>query len=1042
MMKAPKVDERTGAEVAQEIYARLRLDRLREDKLKGRLDVALVNIFGRFSELVIERLNKAPEKKFLAFLDLMGVSPLPMEAADVPLTFFMTPTAGGPTVVRAGTQIAASPANSNQKPVVFETQADLVVTGIKLDSLFLRNGREAYADLGSALPPDAKPGQEGMAKLPEKRVDAAFRPIPHLLFIPIPTNPTWRSIDRVRVSFRVDNSSVSASGTIQWETGSGDVDLNAEPNPSWTITLPEMDTMQNLTTTGTVEFKSLPVASVVRGSVVASQWLCCRLLTPLVEAMDTVSSDHALSPMVQDVVVETEQARSGLPLEQAFSERLAVDITKDFFPFGQRPRLGDALYLGSREAFSEQGGVITLHIELANPDGPGPDLGLPRAKPNHLELVWEFWDGEAWSALSTSGRSLRLGVEEDSSDDAEPTVQFSDGTQSLSRSGPVTFSFSRLPAELNLNGVKNYWVRVRIAAGDYGREIQVLRDEATGTVSTLPATLAPPSIRSVKIDYSVRRQSKPSVVQLNEWQLAQVTPDVPFRLFNSPGRDQSFRSLYLGFRTIPLQAAAPETNINKPAVGGEQGFPHVAINAYVLLDEQVRRESEEDSDQTAQWEYWTTSGWKRFVVGDGTMKLRRSGLLQFLLPRDFAPSDEFGRRRYWVRMRLNQGETPPIRSILLNTTMAVQGLTVSNESLGSSSGEPSQKFLTTYPSVLPAQKLEVREPTLPSQSDRELLSRNTSADCLIRPVTSKTGKTEYWVTWREVNSFYGSAGRSRHYILDHQTGQILFGDGVSGMIPPILADNILMTHYRTGGGANGNQPALAVKQLLSAVPYIQKVVNLVPATGGSDAEPVGAIIERGPREIRHGGRAVTSEDFEDLALRSSREVARVHCVPRCDLAKDPDAKHLRPGLVSVIVVPRSTDSKPAPCAGLLDQVKQYLDARRVATAHLVVGGPDYVRIDVEAEIVVDRAEDESRVEQKVEAELAAFLHPIRGGPGRSGWDFGRLPARSDLYVLIERVAGVSHVRSLNLNAVPERPGAEKTKHFLIYGGRSTFTMTL
>ena len=38
---------------------------------------ALTRIFGRFAELVVDRLNRAPEKNYLAYLDLIGTTPIP-----------------------------------------------------------------------------------------------------------------------------------------------------------------------------------------------------------------------------------------------------------------------------------------------------------------------------------------------------------------------------------------------------------------------------------------------------------------------------------------------------------------------------------------------------------------------------------------------------------------------------------------------------------------------------------------------------------------------------------------------------------------------------------------------------------------------------------------------------------------------------------------------------------------------------------------------------------------------------------------------------
>ena len=1044
MIDLPKVDTRTASDVAHEVLTQLRLNRLREEQLKGRLDVALVNIFSRFSEIVIERLNRAPEKKFLAFLDLLGVSPLPMEAAAVPLTFYRAPKAARLAVVPAGTQVAAPPppANGNQKPVVFETQSELAVTAAQLDSLFVKNGRDAYADLSSALLPAPSSQQQGAISVPDRACVAVFQAIPHLFYVSIPCNPAWQTIDRLTLQFVMDTAS-SLPGepiTIQWEAVSKGSGPDAKPVPQ--ILSPSSDTTEGLSRSGKVELLSVPGIAVSAVDGRSSCWLGCRLLTPLMGQGPTEDAPPRPSqvPVIAEVLAECEHGRTGLPIEQAFYEKQALDVTKPLFPFGPRPALGDAFYLGCREAFSEQGATITLHFEIVNT--AGSDSAIPLVNPNNVQLSWEFWDGQAWSALNSPVRSLRLGSESaEAGTDARGSTNFSDETDSLSKDGSVSFNLPGAPAELALNGMKNYWVRAHIAAGDYGRETRVVRD-AAGTLSTVPSTLAPPCIQSVKVDYSVKKSSKPAIVAVNEWRASDVAPGVSFKAFLAPSADAAVPALYLGFST-PVAQQSASTVATSTSAGAVEPFPQPPVSAYLVLDERSPHATVSDPAQIGTvWEYWSRSGWKTFTVADGTQSLRKSGLLQFLIPEDFASSAEFGRRRHWLRMRLPQGKLPPLRSIILNTTLAVQGVTIRNEILGASNGEPHQRFRTSSPSVLPGQRLEVCEPTMPSSAEQEILRSEFGGQEFIHPAAENNQSKGYWITWREVSTFNASAARDRHYILDHVTGEVLFGDGVCGMIPPILAGNIRIRRYRTGGGAIGNQPAQAVKQLVSAVPYVQKVVNWIPASGGSDPEPEATIIERGPREIRHGGRAVTFEDYEDLALRSSREVARVRCVAQSDLASDPVAKLRRPGLVSVVVVPRSVDTKPVPSVGLLQHVKDFLDARRLATAELVVVGPEYVRVDVEAEIVVERPQEASEVEQRVDAALTTYLHPVWGGPSRSGWDFGRLPQRSDIYVLIERIRGVSHIRDLALATVPERPGIEKTKHFLVYCGRHTLKMTL
>jgi hypothetical protein len=141
-----------------------------------------------------------------------------------------------------------------------------------------------------------------------------------------------------------------------------------------------------------------------------------------------------------------------------------------------------------------------------------------------------------------------------------------------------------------------------------------------------------------------------------------------------------------------------------------------------------------------------------------------------------------------------------------------------------------------------------------------------------------------------------------------------------------------------------------------------------------------------------------------------------------------------PGEVSVIIVPRSTESKPLPSVELIRVVQMRLDARRVPTARLTVVGPLYIRVEVVAVVAVTSLEGASEVLARVQETVAAFLHPLTGGLDGTGWDFGRRPHRSDLYALIEAVTGVDHVRSLDVVEVEDQLGVALTGRFLVYSG--------
>ena len=1045
---APKVDTRTAADLVREIGSRLpNWARRKESESKPGFDAALMQVAARFGELIINRMNRAPEKNFLAFLDLLGVSPQPMEAARVPVSFYMSPGSPG-TKVPVGTKVAAPPPKADPRPVVFETERDLIVTSAKLDLLFTKNGQtDQYADLSAAL---AEP-VEGQAVTPAAAA-IENRQVPHLLYLGLPLSFTAPSIDRLTLKFALETPAGTGATPrcVQWEVEVLDEEAAASkpspttpptPPPTKTVVLsPTSDGTKNLTETGAVVFLNVPKIMPTAIEDRTNLWVRCRLLTPLASTATTLPTlqDPNVASITQ-VSAHIEQARKDLPLEQGFWNAAKLDLTKESYPFGERPKLGDTFYFAQREAFSNPDAKITLHVDLGKPGSPGadPSLVTPSLPP---QTAWEFWDGSNWEELGVSGRHMRLG---------EPgrvivDTEFIDDTLSFTRSNDVSFRFSRPPVESTVNGVKSYWIRARITAGDYGREAQVLQDPS-GKVSIIPASFAPPVIRSISVDYEVKKEPAPAaVITCNDFECTPAEPGKAFKPFSPLTPGEAPPAFYFGFADAPksqpaASGATPESPKPAPRIPGS------SITMYVALSDVASEKSEAGSPERppSPWEYWNGLRWELFPVPDETQGLRRSGTVHLLLPPDFVMRKEFGQPKYWLRMRLDpSASVPKFLGVHLNTILAVQGLLVQNDVLGSSNGKPHQKFRTTQPMVLPGQKLEVREPTMPPKEERAEIMHDEGSDAIQPMKDPATGKRQFWVTWHEVQNFYGSDARDRHYVLDHVTGEITFGNGECGMLPPVLDANVRMTRYRTGGGTRGNLPLHSIQQLVSAIPYVQKVTNWIASSGGTDPESDASLLERGPRLARHRGRAVTVEDYEDLAMLASRAVARARCVPLYDLKSDPDARRRKPGRISLIVLPNSTDPKPAPSTDLFDRVLKSLDAKRLPMNELVLVGPEYIRVDVSAEVIVARPEVASQVELDVVQALENYLHPVAGGARGRGWDFGRIPQRFDLCVLLEQIREVNHLRNLHIRLIPDRPGAEKTGRSLICNGQHQITVRL
>ena len=145
--EAPRIDSRTYRDLVTETEELIRRYTGKPAPPEGDAGWALVRIFGRMAELVITRLNRLPERNFLAFLDFIGTRLNPPQPARVPLTFLLA--AGSPVdaLVPTGTQAVALPLEGEVEPPLFATERDLVVTRSQLVAVYSRDpGRDRWED--------------------------------------------------------------------------------------------------------------------------------------------------------------------------------------------------------------------------------------------------------------------------------------------------------------------------------------------------------------------------------------------------------------------------------------------------------------------------------------------------------------------------------------------------------------------------------------------------------------------------------------------------------------------------------------------------------------------------------------------------------------------------------------------------------------------------------------------------------------------------------------------------------------------------------
>ncbi len=260
---------------------------------------------------------------------------------------------------------------------------------------------------------------------------------------------------------------------------------------------------------------------------------------------------------------------------------------------------------------------------------------------------------------------------------------------------------------------------------------------------------------------------------------------------------------------VDVQVTVPS---GTPFGASDSGILQLVSSDQALYTAKFVTFAHEEGPQTQQlqltWEYWSGVEWTTLLVRDETSNLTATGTIEFLAPPDFARHAEFGTDAWWLRVRWDAGDydtDPRINRIFLNTTMATQTVTVRDEILGSSDGSANQRFQTTRAPVLSGQIVAVREPEAPSGDELKTIRQSERSGAVFTVPDNAANPLEIWVTWREAPDFYASDSRSRHYALDHITGELSFGDGVNGMVPPAGSANIRLALYKTGGGVLGQQ---------------------------------------------------------------------------------------------------------------------------------------------------------------------------------------------------------------------------------------------
>jgi predicted phage baseplate assembly protein len=467
------------------------------------------------------------------------------------------------------------------------------------------------------------------------------------------------------------------------------------------------------------------------------------------------------------------------------------------------------------------------------------------------------------------------------------------------------------------------------------------------------------------------------VAGLSDVELHTIDDGVPPPIRPFGADPQPGNALYLGFGPGDIPATFPQ-------------------QLTFLIDPPARQETR-PTDARLRWEYRasaTTGHWSPLdTYVDGTRAFTRRGYVQIAGPRNSVAVAGVGkepRPLHWLRCRLAggryaAGQAPVIELFRYNTVEAVSLSSVTEELAGQSNGRTGQVVRLRHRSVLPGSVIVTTVPP-PGEAVRD-----------DQP-------------WQVVRDLVESGPQDRHVVVDATPGELRFGDGEHGQVP--LAGFDIVVSYRHGGTTLANVAKDAVTGLQTAAPGIESVTNLRAATGGRDEETSESLREHAASRLRSLERAVTAEDYRQLALEVGGVADAVAIERRHPDYPDADI----PGCVTVAVLPDPGEqATPYASPELLDVVRSVLAPRRTLGAELFVRSARFLEVSVSVVLDVDPYASFGEIRTEAAARLRGALSPVpAGGATATTSRFGRDFFPTTLFAELQAVPGVIAVPLLEV----------------------------
>lgn len=697
-----------------------------------------------------------------------------------------------------------------------------------------------------------------------------------------------------------------------------------------------------------------------------------------IDKPESVMVIEAATPITDRIEIEDIDFSSNgdpQPLQAAGNGNTDFDVN-EFKPFTEALSLYASCYLYHDEYFSRAGSKVTLKFSLefgtrmaVLPQAQVEDslkIIKRRPKNRNSETVVDAYIDEVSIEYFTENGWKRLPLDQDAS-----------RIFASVKNGPVELTFT----------VPSDWIGIE--GGQRAIRIQSIKAD---NCYMMPSAQHYPIIHNMTVSYSYEGKF--------------LHPDRVEAVYGTIKKDIT-RDLLQG-RGITAFAKSRYTD-NALYIGFNKKLEAGPISMLFVMEEETHFVGE-----NLRFEYSTLDGFKHLQVVDKTETFARTGIIRFIPPEDMAMTTIEDIKRYWIRIvdvdkKFSNEKIyrPTIKQLFLNAVDVFNIDTHDTEDFFIDAVTANMSIDISASNILDAD-VWVNEITSHKLAEMKEMLREHSGDCYAEYDT-QGNIIEFFVKWKEVNSFMGSKPGDRHYVLDRMEHKIFFGDGVHVNIPRVTSGTAIRVVARSCNGAEANVEAGAIEESFGTINYIGGLTNPFPAFGGGNTETIDNALSRAAGILGNRRRLVTLRDYENEVLTFSDNIDKVRIVIGESVNGETDD-----GMISLVILMKDFGLGTHSFDRLLPELKKHLDEcteMTAGTSQIEIVEPIAVSLSVDIWLDEMDTENEYEIHEKLVNALNDYLSPVSDGL-HSGWEIGMVPSRTQIMMKLNSLKTGAFIRRL------------------------------